>query len=207
MLVRSLSLGALRTNCYVIIDEENNNCLLVDPGDEADRIIRLFTKEGLKPLAILLTHGHFDHVGAVAKLVENYRIPVVAGEKELELMKDPELNLSHRFGDAMMVVPSHVVGDDEDLTVGEFACKVLETPGHTKGSVTFYFEKLGAAFTGDTLFFESVGRSDFPTGNDKKLVESIKDKLFLLPKKTVIYPGHGPQTTVEYEMKNNPYLY
>ncbi len=206
MLIRSVALGELRTNCYVLIDEQTNTCLVIDPADDAERLIRLFTKDNLRPVAILLTHGHFDHIYGVTELANHFRLPIIAGEKEVELLGDPVLNESASYGRQVTVVPTHVVGDGEDLTANGFNCKVLETPGHTVGSVCYYFEEAGVAFTGDTIFFESVGRSDFHTGNGDKLVTSIKEKLFNLPKKTVLYPGHGPKTTVEYEIKNNPYI-
>lgn len=206
MQIKSAAVGPLRTNCYFLIDDTTKECILIDPGEEADRLSRLLEREGLSLVAILLTHGHFDHIGAVSELASKYCVTVIAGENEAELLQDPELNESLAMGHPLSVKPAQTVRDGDIITIKGFKCRVIEPPGHTAGGVTYYFEGEDAAFAGDTIFLESVGRSDLHTGNGDKLVQSIKEKLFVLPKKTVIYPGHGPKTTVDYEMKNNPYL-
>lgn len=206
MQIKSAAVGPLRTNCYFIIEEVTGECLLVDPGADAGRLSGLLDREGLKLCGILLTHGHFDHIGAVDELASKYRVDVIAGENEVELMGDPVLNESDAMGIPLAVKPSRTVKDGEKVSIGSFSFSVIETPGHTVGGVTYYFENEKAAFVGDTIFYESVGRSDFHTGNGDRLVKSIREKIFTLPEKTVLYTGHGPKTTVDHEMKNNPYL-
>ena len=206
MQIKSLVLGPIRTNCYFVYDEETRKCLLIDPADDAQRIITLLERENLRPAAILLTHGHFDHIGAVNELVNKFRIPVIAGENEADLIADPVLNEAAAVKSDVTVVPDRLAKDGDVIDPGFCRFTVIYTPGHTKGSVCYYSEEEGVLFSGDTLFFESVGRTDLHTGNGDALIRSIKDRLFKLPGNTRVYPGHGPKTSIEYEIRNNPYL-
>jgi len=206
MRIKSLVLGEVRTNCYIVCDERLMQCLIIDPADNAEHISALLERDGIKPLAILLTHGHFDHIYAVNELARDYRLPIIAGEEEAELLQDPILNESYAVGREAAVVPTRLLKDGQNVEIGPFIFKVIATPGHTQGSVCYYFEDENVLFAGDTLFFESIGRSDLHTGNGGKLIRSIKDKLFLLPGNTEVYPGHGPITTIEHEIRNNPYV-
>ena len=206
MQVKSLVLGAVRTNCHIVIDERLGKCLIIDPADNAEKIAELLAREGLTPVAILLTHGHFDHIYAASELASRFRLPILAGEKENELLQDTVLNESRGFGREGAVVPTRLLRDGENVEISSFRFKVIATPGHTEGSVCYYFEEQDIVFTGDTLFFESVGRTDLHTGNSGKLIRSIKDKLFELPKHTYVFTGHGPKTSIEHEIRNNPYV-
>ena len=185
--------GPVQTNCYFLYREDTKDCVIVDPGDEAKRIKKFIEDQELHPVAILLTHGHFDHVMAVDSVRAAYHIPVYAAEAEKETMQDASLNLSINMGGAMLSIEA-----DHWLKDGE-------TPGHTVGGMCFYFSKAGMLFSGDTLFQESVGRTDFPGGSMSEIVRSIREKLFVLPDAVQVYPGHGLMTSIKNEKMFNPF--
>lgn len=203
-----MPLGAIQTNCY-ILSENDGSCLIVDPGDEAKKVIEWVNSRKLKPAAILLTHAHFDHIGAVDKVRETYNIPVYLHEKEKKWLGDPSLNGSQFFpvGELIRVKDADVlIQKEEEMQLGSFKFSILETPGHSPGSISFYFEKEGFVFSGDALFQRSIGRTDLPGGNESQLLKSIHDKLLSLPEDTWVLSGHGPETTIAEEMDGNPYL-
>ena len=201
-----LTVGELAENCYLFINKETNEGFIVDPGDEATRISVRVNHEQMKPVAILLTHGHFDHFLATEELAKKYEIPVCIHEADASLLEDPNDNLSLPFfGVRATLKADKIFAEGDTLTFAGYDFKVIHTPGHTRGSVCFYQEELGICFSGDTLFCESLGRTDFPGGNVKDIVASICKKLLLaLPEDTVVYPGHNEQTTIEHEKKYNP---
>lgn len=200
-----LPLGPLQTNCYIIGDDNSSHCWIVDPGSEGDYLVGLLKERHLDPQAILLTHGHGDHIGAVQALVDAFKIPIYIHEKEKEFLTNSEVNLSAAMGLHITVQGEvHYVADNQELPLGPFNFKVLFTPGHTPGGVCYYGE--GLVFAGDTLFQESVGRTDFPGSSFDDLVAGIQDKLFALPNETVVYPGHGPETTIGHEKTYNPFV-
>ena len=210
--VEKLVLGMVSTNVYLVF--YNGNCLIIDPSDEAERIIACIEERGAKPLAILLTHGHFDHIMAAPALAKKYGIKIYAGETERQLLSDSGLNLATRFlgEDFTFEADEYVKGGDEFSFEG-FKLKVLYTPGHTVGSVSYYTEDLDdneafkkAAFTGDTLFAGSVGRVDLPTGNENTMRRTLNEVIKKLPPDTAVFPGHGAATTIEREIMHNPYL-
>ena len=210
--VEKLVLGMVSTNVYLVF--YNGNCLIIDPSDEAERIVACIEERKAKPLAILLTHGHFDHIMAAPALAKKYGIKIYAGEADRQLLEDAGLNLATRFlgEDFMLEADEYVKGGDEIEFEG-FKLKVLYTPGHTVGSVSFYTEDLAdneafkkAAFTGDTLFAGSVGRVDLPTGNEDTMRRTLNEVIKKLPSDTVVFPGHGAATTIEREIMHNPYL-
>ncbi len=203
MMMSSLQVGALGTNCYLVRNTETNELLIIDPGAQADRVSRAIEKTGCVPKAILLTHGHFDHIGAVEGLRYIYRISAYILEEEADLAADSHVNLSNSFGISMRLEADETLKDGQILELAGFRIKVLHTPGHTKGSASFYFEEEGKIFSGDTLFNQSVGRTDFPTGSMSELVRGIHEKLFTLPDETIVYPGHGEETTVGFEKQYN----
>lgn len=205
--VEFLVVGPVSTNCYLGINEESKEALIVDPGDRADQIQAMIEREGVKPVAILLTHGHFDHMMAAAELRRIYEIPVYAGEKEQEVLESAALNLSTGFiRKAYTMKADHYLSDGEELILAGSRIKVLETPGHTPGGCCYYLAEEGILFSGDTLFCQSVGRTDFPGGSFDEIKKSIKEKLFLLPAETICYCGHGEGTRIGREMERNPYV-
>lgn len=197
--------GPVQTNCYFFYDEETSECVLVDPGDSAGKIKQYIEQKGLKPTAILLTHGHFDHILAVKELKESYDVTVYAAEEEKEVLKNTGLNLSGQMRNAVSLEADYWLKDGEELDLLGQQMRCILTPGHTKGGMCFYFPKAGVLFSGDTLFEESVGRTDFPTGSMSTLIRSIREKLFVLPPAVQVYPGHGMKTSIENEKLYNPF--
>lgn len=205
MRIKTMVLGAVQTNCYLIYDNETGRGFVVDPADESETIERACAGLGVKPEAVLLTHGHGDHILAAEDLRKKYGIPVLAGEQERELLADPSLNLSAALGMGSVALRAdREVRDGEELELAGFRLKVLATPGHTKGSVCYLDEGEKVLFSGDTLFEESLGRTDFPTGSVKEIVDSISRVLFALPEEIMVYPGHGEPTTIGHEKVYNP---
>lgn len=199
------TVGSIGTNCYIIADEKTGNCLIVDPGDDAPAITRCIEQNNVHVCAILLTHGHFDHIGAVQELAERFAVKVYAGEQEKELLSDSYANLSMQFGREMAIKADVLLADQEQVTLGGMQFTVIATPGHTKGSVCYYFPEKKVLLSGDTLFCEGVGRTDYPTGSSRELLASLREKIFVLPGDTEVYPGHGEPTQIAYELENNPY--
>ena len=205
-------LGVCQTNCYFVYREGSEEVIFFDPASHGDKIYEALKKNGLRVAAVFLTHGHFDHIlgcEALCKAAEEEsgeKIKVYACEAEKEMLKDARLNLSKGMQCPCTLDADVYVKDGEELTAAGLTCKVITTPGHTSGGCCYYFEEAGLLISGDTLFAESVGRTDFPTGSMSTLVRSIQEKLLVLPDETKVYPGHGESTTIEHEKKYNPYL-
>lgn len=204
MRIETIMVGQMGTNCYLAWDEESKRGFLVDPGEQADKIIRVCSRYEIKPEAILLTHGHFDHIMAAKKVKEYYQIPVYAGIHEEELLADAEKNLSAMWAEGFTMKADEFVVDNQKIEIAGMKITVIETPGHTSGGVCYYIEKEHVLFVGDTLFFESYGRTDFPGGSMFSLIRSLGKKLFVLPDETDVYPGHGQVTSIGYEKTHNP---
>jgi len=198
-------LGSVGTNCYFIVNVSTLDTIIIDPADNPTKIESVVLENNLKPQAILLTHGHFDHILAANQIKEKFKISLIACEKEKSLIENSSLNLSSTYGARVELKDVEYVQDGTILDIAGFTIKVIHTPGHTEGSACYYFSKEDVLISGDTLFLESVGRSDFPTGNSSQLIRSVKEKLFILPGNTIVYPGHGDATSIEYEKKNNPF--
>lgn len=205
MEITILTVGPIQTNCYIINREGSSDCVVIDPGEEADKIASYVSRKGLKNQGILLTHGHFDHITGVSGLVSKIGGKVYAYEGEKELMMDPGQNGSVMMGYELALEPECLLRDGEILSIAGMDLKVIHTPGHTRGSCCYYAEEEKILFSGDTIFMESVGRTDFPTGSARELIDSVRNKVLSLPSDVKIYPGHGPETSVAYEMANNPY--
>ena len=204
IMVRSLVLGMVATNCYFVMNQETKEMLLIDPADDLEAIDQQVLKMGGKPVAILLTHGHFDHILAAADCREKYQIPVYAHQLEQEVLERSKYNLSSRWSDAYSMKADHLAVDKEELELGGFQIQVLHTPGHTQGSVCYYFPVEGMLFSGDTLFAQSYGRTDFPTSSMSDMQSSITRLLSTLPEATEVYPGHNESTSISIEKRYNP---
>lgn len=206
--IRTYPLGFIQTNCYVISNAKKE-CLIFDPGGNGEQLIKELNRLHLKPIAILLTHAHFDHIGAVDDVREAYRIPVYIHPTEKSWLTNAEKNGSAKYAEIPNIIAKEadvLLNHEEKMVISDFEFTISHTPGHSPGSITFYFESDGFAIVGDTLFQNSIGRTDLPGGNEKQLLKSIHSKLLILPVETVIYPGHGPASTVQAEMDSNPFL-
>lgn len=206
MKIQPYVLGRVETNCYFIINEETRETILVDPADKGKQIIQHLNEHSLKPVAILLTHGHFDHIMGIPELLEEYNLPVYAMEEEKILLTDPSKNFSAGVGKRIVINVTHPLKDNEKLHLAGMDITVIYTPGHTIGGACYYFEKEGVLLSGDTLFRGSIGRTDFPTGDYDTLVQSLNTKLMVLPEEVTVYPGHERTTTIGYEKMHNPYI-
>ncbi len=200
MRIEKLELGAMQVNCYILYEENDDRALVVDPGDYGKKIYEWFQNHGKRCEAILLTHGHFDHIMGVRELKELTGAPVYAGENEAVLLADSDMNVSRRIRRPETVVPDVLLKDASQLQLGGIDFKCIFTPGHTAGSVCYYFEKDSVLLSGDTLFKSGFGRTDLPTGDTGTLFNSIRNILFMLPGDTVCYPGHGEATTIGDEI-------
>ena len=203
--VKRLVVGIVGTNTYLVYDEETKKAVVVDPGDRADLILEAAERLELMPEAILLTHGHFDHIMAANELKAAWHVPVYACKKEEEIMGDWEKNLVASYYDTPYTVKADVLEEEGDtFEAAGFVWKVLETPGHTIGSCCYYIEKEKVLFSGDTLFCGSYGRTDLPTGSGRMIIGSVTRLLKELPDDVMVYPGHMDETTIGFEKKNNP---
>lgn len=205
---QQIPLGSIQTNCY-IVESKDKTCLIFDPGGDGKKLLQHLNQRGLKPLAILLTHAHFDHIGAVDDVRNAYHIPVYLHKQEEKWLADPALNGSQYFTliEPIKVKPAdHMITSEGQMKIADFAFEIFHTPGHSPGSVSYYFNHDGFVISGDALFQGSIGRTDLPGGNHAQLLKSIHDKLLTLPEDTYVLSGHGPATTIIDEMDSNPFL-
>lgn len=209
--VGMLTLGMVGTNCYFVFNEKvgddgKKHCIFFDPADRGGKIFEVLNEKDFVVDLILLTHGHFDHIGGAEELRKLTGAKIGCYEKEQALCKDPYLNLSNDYGMHLKITPDILYKDNDVIEAAGLSCKLFATPGHTSGSCCFYFEEDDILISGDTLFDESVGRTDFPTSSTSELIRSVKEKLFILPDETVVYPGHGELTTIGHEKLYNPFI-
>lgn len=203
MRLKALPVGRLSENAYIYYDENTLEGVVIDPGDEGDEILGEIKALGLIIRAVLLTHGHFDHIGAVNDIKDELNIPVYAHREEEKVLNDPLVG-SKKGGKS---ISADEYFDDGDMfKFSGCALRVIHTPGHTCGSCCYYDEAGGVLFSGDTLFLRSIGRYDLGTGDYYEICDSITGKLFTLPDETVVYPGHDRKTSIGYEKENNPFL-
>lgn len=206
VIVESTVVGGVGTNCYIVRKEYSDRCVVIDPGEDGARISRYIRDNQLILEDILLTHGHFDHISGVSDLVSGSggRICIYEGEKTL--LGDAGMNVSGITGRPVSLRADVLFQDGQVYETAGMKFRVIHTPGHTKGSCCYYMEQEKILFCGDTLFFESVGRSDLPTGNSRELIASLREKVLVLPADVKVYTGHGPATEIGYEKENNPYV-
>ena len=209
MEIRCLTVGSFGTNCYVLsADRSANECLVVDAGLDGDELAEVLCGQGLTAAALVLTHGHADHIGGVEGLRRAFpQIRLYVHPLDACMLVDAEQNLSSLAGTDLAVGPADVsVADGDVIEAAGVRLEVIHTPGHTPGGISLSNRAEGVVFTGDALFAESVGRTDFPGGDHQQLVAGIRRRLMVLPEQTRVYPGHGPSTTIGWEKCHNPFL-
>lgn len=208
MKIKRMVLGGLENNTYIIIGEDQVSAVLIDPAYEPERIVEFLTGQGLQLKAMLITHGHFDHIGAVQKIYEHTKVPVVAHQEEAKMMMDPIKNLSTYFTTRSVTAEANQMIDDKEVVDfgSDLQFEAFVVPGHSPKSICYYNASASVVFTGDTLFAGSMGRTDYYNGDSRDLIKNIKERLLFLPGDTVVYPGHGETTTIANEKQYNPYL-
>jgi glyoxylase-like metal-dependent hydrolase (beta-lactamase superfamily II) len=207
MIHEILPVGMLQCNCSIFGDEASREAIVVDPGDNIPEILAILTRHGLRVKAIVITHAHIDHIGGAAKLKQATGAPVHMNENDAALRDQLDVQaawLGMRTPERTEIdTPAH---EGDVLQLGPAGFQVLETPGHTQGSISLWIPAENKLVAGDTLFQESIGRTDLPGGNGRQIVQSIREKLFKLPENAVVIPGHGPETTIGHEKRFNPFV-
>ena len=200
-------IGPVGTNCYIVRNEDTDECFVTDPAACPPELVGHIRREGLNVKAVLLTHGHFDHIMGLDDFLKEFPVSVYAFSEEKPLLESAELNSSlGMFGRPYTFSGAEYVSDGQILHIAGFEIRVIHTPGHTAGGCCYYIPAENVLISGDTLFRASVGRTDLPTGSMGDLVRSVREKLFVLPEETKVYPGHMEETTIGYEKKYNPFV-
>lgn len=198
MIIKAIATGMIEENCYIVMDENTNEGFLVDPGADAEILASAVENMKMKPKFILLTHGHWDHVGAVVELKDRFNIPFYISKNDNDMIQSGQ----DTYGSTPN--PDGYLKEGDTFKFANKTISVIETPGHTPGGVCFLVDK--SLFTGDTLFNGTIGRTDFVGGSFETLVSSVRGKLAILPEDIKVYPGHGPSTTIGLEKRHNPYI-
>ena len=203
--IYTLTLGFLQTNCYIVVDDQTQKGVVIDPADEGDYIVQFIREHHWEVNQILLTHGHFDHVGGIDPIKKELGAKIWIHEKDALMLEDPGKNLSFLMeGGGLFQRADGFLEEGRSIVFGTGKLDIIHTPGHTPGGVSFIGDHF--VFAGDTLFRNSVGRTDFPYSSGTQLVESIQKKLFALSDDFTVYPGHGPETTIGREKSKNPFV-
>jgi len=204
MILKKVVVGPLAANCYIVGSEFNKEGMIIDPGDEAEVILRDVKDLGLEIRSIVLTHGHIDHIGALKEVKEATGAEVAIHTDEANSLQEQPLSTLFGLSYPTPLPPDRLLQDGDSLDIGDLHFWVLHTPGHSPGGICLLGE--GVVFSGDTLFNYGIGRTDLPGGNSSQLMDSIHTKLMTLPDNTAVYPGHGPETTIGTERRENPFL-
>ena len=207
MRIEKFVFGPVGTNCYIVINEMTSECFAVDMADCPQEFVKHIKDAGLCVKALLLTHGHFDHIMGAERFAEIFGCPVYAYEGEENILCDPVLNASATMlGQSYVFTKAEYVKADTQIDTAGFQVEIIPTPGHTEGGCCYYIGEEHVLFSGDTLFHNSIGRTDLPTGSGSELVRSVREKLLVLPEDTRVYPGHMEETTISHEKKYNPFI-
>jgi hydroxyacylglutathione hydrolase len=207
MILEIFPVGMLQCNCTIVGDEATCEAMVIDPGDNIPEILTRLARHGLEVKQIVVTHAHIDHVGGAVQLKKATVAPILLNQNDLPLLKMMDMQAGW-LGVAPPEVAAPDVSAEDGMVVGiaNYPAQVLHTPGHTQGSVSLYFEAAGLLIAGDTLFAGSIGRTDLPGGNSRQILQSIHDRLLVLPDGTRVIPGHGSETTIGEERMRNPFL-
>ncbi len=207
MVHRILPVGLLRCNCSIFGDAASGEAIVVDPGDNIDEIERLLAADGLRVKAILITHAHIDHIGGAAKLKAHTGAPVYMNRRDMALYREIDVQAAWLGMETPDMTAIDVDAREGDkIQLGPAEMQFIETPGHTQGSISLWIPTERKLAAGDTLFFDSIGRTDLPGGDSQAILRSIRDKILVLPEDTVVIPGHGQNTTIGREKQRNPFL-
>ena len=207
MKIIMMNVGMIETNCYIAFCEKSMEGVVIDPGDNAQSILKAIKDNGIKVKYIINTHGHMDHIGANMEVKEKTNAELLIHELDAEMLINTRRSLADFMNkDFKTVGADKIMKEGDVISFGEESLKVIHVPGHTLGGVALYNEKNNICFTGDTLFYGSIGRTDLPGGDFNTIIKSIKNKLFILPDKTIVLPGHGPDSTIAQEKRINPFV-
>jgi len=205
MIFEVMAVGSYMSNCYIVGSDKTKEAAIIDPGAEFERIDKKIIELGLRPKMILLTHAHGDHIGAVLEFIDKYHIPVYIHEDDAEALVDSNINLTKvLFRKEVTINPDVKLKDGDKIELGDLEFEVIHTPGHTPGGICLRVENI--MLTGDTLFNQSIGRTDFPGGSFDQIISSIKDKIFKYDDDIIVYPGHNSPTTIKAEKMSNPFV-
>lgn len=199
MKIKRIPAGVYAANCFILMDEDTKETAVIDPGGDADDLVKAITEMGSKVKYILLTHGHTDHTGAALQLQEEYNVPIYISEEDYRMMENGE----YIYGDVIQKV-DRFLKEGDTFRIGSIEIKCIHTPGHTPGGICFLVGD--SIFTGDTLFAGSIGRTDLAGGDFDTIISSIKNKLMVLSDNITVFPGHGPQSSIGRERVHNPFL-
>jgi hydroxyacylglutathione hydrolase len=207
IILERIVVGPVQSNCYILALPGAEEAVIIDPGDDEAKIRKVLNKHKLKPGIVINTHGHYDHIGCDDK----FGVCVYIHQDDAAFLKEPDLNLSGFFAPERYALKDSVIKEVREkdiISLGKIKLEVIHLPGHTPGGIALLLKEPsgGILFTGDSLFCEGIGRTDFPGASETDLVRAIKEKLFILPEDTVIYPGHGPSSTIKREKNSNPFL-